>query len=197
MRPNIYWLLLICITLNACVSKKYGRHFQNDTSGSAIICQEKPIIQQEPQLIAAASLHSKIPVLEVDDYADVQTPKPKTVLSKRNHTSVEASKPADILDQKAGRLKSSSGRKLEPLGLGAFGLFVISSLIGVSMGFTPMLLVLIGIAMVVGGVSVYRVRSNKKRFKGAFFGSFVVIAGVLLLTMLGIDALIQSIFGNS
>ncbi|SMD32231.1 hypothetical protein SAMN04488029_0574 [Reichenbachiella faecimaris] len=61
--------------------------------------------------------------------------------------------PAKVLEK--GKIPNDSvhKRKLESFGLGAFRLFVIASLVRFSTGFTPLLLILIGLSMVGGGLS--------------------------------------------
>ena len=184
------------ISIFSCASKKYGRHFQNKTSSSHTILLNE-YVGEKPVLVASTQQDFSSQIPELATFHEVkihmeERPIKEIKRLKQNRKWVSISKKGDrsVPNQK-------SNRKLEPVGLGAFGLFLIPTLMGISTGFTPLLFALIGISMVAGVISVFKIDANKKKWKGRFFGNFVVITGILLLVLLGLDALIQSMFGST
>lgn len=187
-------LLLFVILFSSCVSKKYGRYFNSQPPQSSTPSKDNPIAN-ESELIASSDPWAAITTTVLEDASRKQLTNTKEVYLgdvKKVDSDVLSKKPSRKEGKKGGGL--SGARKLEPLGLGAFGLFVIASLVGLSMGFTTLLFVLIGVSIVVSAISILKIGENKKKWKGRFFGHFVVIVGLLLLALLGLGALIQSIF---
>ncbi|MEP2275163.1 MAG: hypothetical protein ABJH98_06910 [Reichenbachiella sp.] len=195
MTRSIYLLLLASVFIYSCVSKKYGRHFQNQI-GNHQITQQEIVKEEKPQLVA--SIDSDVPIIiQASEGSHSLVPVLKKIPSIEHSTKSISNLSNQSKGTDKKNKKSEKIRKLEPYGLGAFGLFVITSLIGISTGFTPLLFVLFGLSMVAGLFSVHRISIDKKRWKGRFFGYFVVIVGLTLLTLLGISAFIDAVLGDT
>lgn len=192
----LYSLLLFSFILGSCIGKKYGRDFNNHQIIQSPALAEQVDARHQPEF--TTYLNNAVTQSTIDQVKHVEknyaTPKKSPLIEREVY---EETKQEKDLEKEKTPNGSANDRKLEPLGLGAFGLFVIASLIGFSTGFTSLLLVLIGLSMVGGGLSFHKISSNKKKWKGRFFGGFTVATGLLLLILLGISALILSALGSA
>ncbi|MEO9802421.1 MAG: hypothetical protein ABJF04_04200 [Reichenbachiella sp.] len=198
-----YLIFLIAISLNACISKKYGRHFNNQFNYSSVAEVDLSLVNDQILSVSAnedLKLHEetdqKNQSLQVQDQTEVFNTDPNGQLNK---LSVYKKSKEDIrrIEEKG----DTSARKTEPIGLASFGLFLLTVLLVLAEGAvglsTGLAAIFILATMIGGGISHYRIKKDPKKWKGRFFGMFTIIAGLLFLLLLGFAAFIESVFGST
>ncbi|MEO9964476.1 MAG: hypothetical protein ABJF11_01735 [Reichenbachiella sp.] len=206
-RPsNLLSSVLVCIVLcaSSCAGTKYGRHFNYANKGS-IIQHSTPVDTSKPEPTASIDPYTG---LDQEVKSITESQKPSAPLSESRINPQETTNhhyPTGEHFAKVGKIKNNKpakeGRKMEPIGLASFGLFLLTVLlllgegaVGLSTGLAAILVL---VSVIGAGLSYDRIAKNKKRWKGRFFAGFTIIAGMLFLLMLGVASLFNSIFGGT
>lgn len=204
-QPYLLFVLIIA-SLNSCVSKKYGKHFNNQFNYSSSV-KTAPSISNSQTLTASAN-KELIAQEELDISLNENQPPPiqyinemppKHLNDRSDKSTVHQTTKDNIKNKEKG--KNATKRKTEPIGLASFGLFLLTVLmvlaegaVGLSTGLGAIFILA---AIVGGGISHYRIKQSPNKWKGRFFGMFTVIAGSLFLLLLGFAAFIESVFGDT
>lgn len=208
---TILTLPLLALLIYSCAAPKYGLHFQNTNQVYSQKTKTKEIsnpiatsIQKPPpQTVIASSTvnyENPIPVERKDEVKyDLKSRSELTgqVVGERKAIKKEIKnkrKKSPKTKKSRKEKPTETKRKTEPLGLASFGLLLLTFLlfsaegaVGLSTGFGAILILM---ATIGGGVSKYKIKSDKKRWKGGFFGMFAAIVGGIFLFLLTMATLL-------
>lgn len=196
MRYQLMCLVLVVICASSCMTKRYGKHFNNNVYSNH---HKSKVTQLPPPEYLASTSQVLSPELKEAKFEPNTSGAETKITTEKEAIGLsyqfplmrynKASKKSNVLDE--------PGRKMEPQGVTAFGLGVLGT-IGLISTFSSGAAVGLAMLAILGGAvlgiaSLVKIKRNKAKWKGKGFGiSAIVILGTWIILFGLVIAIILS-----